>query len=99
MDMHASPGLKQVHLFLKFLGQNDRELLLIPFYIGEEYIQTNQWEHKEFGYDLTDRLLLNNDSVKRTELLIWNVEPEHPVFIDQVRTDFIMTNSYFETLK
>jgi len=99
MKVMAEKDLKEVHVFLKFVGQHERELLLIPFYIGQDYLLYDQWDGKEFGYDLTDRQLLNNDSVKKIEVLIWNVEPSKKVFIDELRTDFLITNRYFETLK
>lgn len=99
MKLYAEQGLREVHTFLKFIGTNDKELLLIPFYIGQDYLQYDQWDDKEFGYDLTDRKLLNADSIKKIEVIIWNVDPGKRVFIDDLETDFILTNRYFETVK
>jgi hypothetical protein len=98
-ELYAEPGLQQVHAFLKFLRRDSSELLVVPFYVNEDFIFANRWDHKEFGYELVDTKQLNADSVARIEVMFWNVYPKKKAYIDHVETDFILCNRYFETVK
>ncbi len=72
---------------------------MVPFYLNEENLSTGKWDHKEFGYDLVDRTILNADSVQTIELYVWNIKANKPIYVDAVKTEFLLTNTYFETVK
>lgn len=99
LDIFPTADSSQAQVFIKFMGKNNRELVMVPFYLNEDNLLAGKWDHKEFGYDLVDRRTLNADSVQSIELYVWNIKGDKPIYVDAVKTDFLLTNTYFETVK
>lgn len=96
---YFTPGIKSVHAFLQFFDKNGKMLEEAPFYINEDYLEPNRWDYKEFGYEVADPAKLNSATVDKIVFAIWNVEANRPMYIDDARIEFILTDRSFETVK
>lgn len=98
-NVYCSKGIKSVHAFAHFQDSTGKTFLEIPFYINEDYIQTDKWDYKEFGYEITDSITLNERTVSKIVFTIWNVEGKEKMYVDDAKVEFLLTNRDFETIK
>jgi hypothetical protein len=91
--------VKQLHLFIQFVGKDDKTVLEVPFYLDEESLAGGAWDYKEFGLDLADQPAVTGDSVKKVIFTLWNVEGKYKVYIDDVKTEFLLTDDSYEPVK
>jgi hypothetical protein len=99
LEMYAGKGVEEAQVLIKILSPSNRELLLFPFYLDAAHLPQEQWDYKEFGFTFPDTTQLPPDSVNVIQVLIWNVHPAKPIYVDALQTDFILTDTYFETIK
>lgn len=92
-------GIEKMHAILQFKGYKDEVLVEQALYLSKEDIHAGKWDYKEFGYEFEGLTVLNNKTVKQIELTFWNVENKSKVYIDDVKTEFIVTKESFETIK
>lgn len=93
------PSIEKMHVVLQFKGHKNEVLAEQALYLNKEDIHTGKWDYKEFGYEFEGLSTLNNKTVKQIELTFWNVESKSKVYIDEVKTEFIVTEESFETIK
>jgi hypothetical protein len=86
-------------IYLKLLDKDRKVVFETPFYINPDYINKNTWDYKEFGYQVGDEDLAGKNPVACINWFIWNSETKGQIFIDDLKTEFILTNTKFETLK
>lgn len=86
-------------IYLKLLDKDRKVVFETPFYINPDYINKNTWDYKEFGYQVGDEDLAGKNPVAYINWFIWNSEAKGQIFIDDLKTEFILTNTKFETLK
>ncbi len=86
-------------IYLRLLDKDKKEVFVTPFYINPDYINKNTWDYKEFGYQVGDEDLAGKNPVAYINWFIWNNETKGEIFIDDLKTEFILTNTKFETLK
>jgi hypothetical protein len=98
-NCYFAKGIKSVHAFITFLDKDQKTILEIPFYINEDFILHEQWDYKEFGYEITDSETLNKNTVDKITFTIWNVDQKEDVYIDDVKVEYILTDRSFETVK
>lgn len=89
----------QAQMYLKLLDKDKKEVFTTAFYINEDVMVKNTWDYKEFGYQVGDEDLAGKNAVAYIHWFIWNNETKGQIFIDDLKTEFILTNSKFETLK
>lgn len=89
----------QAQVLIKLLAKDGTELKVYPFYMNEDHLQAGQWDKKEFGITFEQADLSADRSMDRVEILVWNVAARHRLLIDDVKTEFVITNNYFETIK
>lgn len=88
--------ITDTQLYFKFYDKKDSLLSEVPYYINNEYIRLNTWDYKEFGYELNEtdtRFKANFDHLK---IFIWNNEAKNSIYIDDVKTEFILANDSYE---
>jgi hypothetical protein len=90
--------VKQTHGFFRFFDKQNKEILSVPFYLNPEDLLREKWDLKEFGYEISDTALVNNRTVNKIMFTIWNVAGKGEIYIDNARTEFIITGSSFETI-
>ena len=95
---YFKPGVRSVHVFIRFLDQDDKVLQEVPFYLNEEDLPHNRWDYKEFGYELPERPDFDEQLVKRIDAVIWNVENRNFILIDEARIECMLTDRSFETI-
>lgn len=110
-DFYSKPGIKKIRfsgwynfsdgvtvaqVILKFCNQKDSLLFESPNYINSEVIQNNTWDYKEFGYELSDDELKGIDHI---QIFVWNSELKGELYIDNIKTEFIVTDKSFEIVQ
>lgn len=112
-DLYTKPGIKKIRfsgwyyfdndlnnaqVILKFFNQKDSLLFETPYYIGEELIQHQTWDYKEFGYEMSDEEL-KSKPIDHIQLFIWNSEAKGELYLDDLKTEFILTDKSFEIVQ
>ncbi len=112
-DLFTKPGIKKIRfsgwyyfdkdihnaqLYLKFFNQKDSLVFETPYYIGKELIQHQSWDYKEFGYELSEEELKSN-AIDHIQLFIWNNEAQGQLYLDDLKTEFILTDKSFEIVQ
>ncbi|MES2515217.1 MAG: hypothetical protein V4580_13785 [Bacteroidota bacterium] len=87
------------HIYLKLFDANKEEVFSTAFYINEDDMMKDTWDYKEFGYQIGEEDLAGKNPVKYLKWFIWNNEGKGELFVDDMKTEFILTNKHFETLK
>ncbi|HCS62960.1 MAG TPA: hypothetical protein DIW64_02120 [Cellvibrio sp.] len=59
----------------------------------------NSWDYKEFGYELNGEQFKNWKDIDHVSLFIWNNENKGKLYIDDVRTEFILGDNSYEIIK
>lgn len=85
-------------IYLKFFDSKNQLVSEIPFYINKDVIQYNAWDYKEFGYEISDEELKNND-IHHIQIFIWNNEGKSELYIDDVKVEFIITDKSYEIIQ
>lgn len=98
-DLNTSDEKGQVHAFIDFRNDRDSTLFQAPFYLSDDHLHADTWDHMEFGYDLQDRDLFNAQKVSRLDVTFWNVEGRRNVRIDNVKLEYMLTDESFDTTK
>ena len=90
--------INNAQVYLKFFNQKDSLLFESAYYIGNELIRHQAWDYKEFGYELSDEELKTN-AIDHIQLFIWNNEAKGQLQIDDIKTEFILTDKSFEIVQ
>ena len=96
---YCSPDIKSMHIYLKFYDKDHQQLFEMPFYIDQHRIRPNTWDYNEFGYQLSDVDFEGKTPIHSIELFIWDNENKNEIYIDDVKTEFIVTDKSFEILQ
>lgn len=96
---YFTKDIKTVHVFIQFFDKNKKMLLEVPFYIDEAHVLKEQWDYKEFGYEITDADALNINTVEKIAFTIWNVDGKNEIYVDDAQVEFLLTDRSFETVK
>ena len=96
---YGSNDLKSIHIYLKFYDKQHQVLLETPFYINQETLKPETWDFQEFGYQLSDDDFKNKAPIDSIEFFIWNNENKGEAFIDEVNTEFLITNNSYEIIQ
>ena len=81
-------------VYLYFYDKDDKEITLTGFFINES-IEYNRWDKREFGFELTEDLLAGH----KVDHITWfavNSELKNKAFIDDAKTEFILTDKSYE---
>lgn len=94
-----SADLPSADVYLKFLDKDKQLVFETVFYINEAHIQKEVWDYKEFGYQIAEEDLKGKKPVFYVSWFIWNTHKKGQVTIDEMKTDFLLTNKDFEVFK
>lgn len=89
---YFSDDISNLQLVFRFYKTKDVTLAEIPFYIGKERIRYNNWELKEFGCDVPPEIQVG-DSIA---VYFYNPEAKNKLFVDNIKTEFLLTDSSME---
>ena len=95
---YFTKDIKNAQIYLKFFNQKDSLLLETTYYIGSDLMQHDRWDYKEFGYELSDEELKTKD-IDHIQFFIWNNEAKGELYLDEMKTDFIITDKSFEIVQ
>ena len=95
---YFSNDINNAQVYFKFFNQKDSLLLEVPFYIGNDLIQHDSWDYKEFGYELSDDDL-KSKAIDHFQVFVWNNEKKGELYIDDIKTEFILTDKSFEIVQ
>jgi hypothetical protein len=98
MMINCGKQIKLIHLFIQFKDSANKSILDVPFYLNQEDIFANEWDFKEFGYELDNQNQMDSTRVKSITVSVWNVENKNKIYIDALKTEFILCNTSFETI-
>jgi hypothetical protein len=59
----------------------------------------DQWDFKEFGYQIADEDLIGKKPIESISWFIWNNEGKGELYVDDVTTDLLLTRKDFEVFK
>lgn len=90
--------VEQTHVFFRFFNKENQEVISVPFYLNEEDIIRGKWDFKAFGYEIADTALINNRKVDKVVFTLWNVNGKGEIYVDDVKTEYVLTNKSFETI-
>ena len=90
--------ISNAQIYLKFFNQKDSLLFETPYYIGSDLMQHDTWDYKEFGYELSDDEL-KSKGIDHIQLFVWNNEAKGELYLDDVKTEFIITDKSFEIVQ
>jgi hypothetical protein len=85
--------LLQMYLYLYDKGNN--EVHVEAYYIVKATMQFDKWDYKEFGFEMGEKDL-ERSGVDHVKFVIWNSRAKDAVFIDDVKTEFILLDKRFE---
>jgi hypothetical protein len=84
---------------MKFFDKQNQMQFETAFYIKEDFIMKNRWDYKEFGYELNGEQFENWKNIDHISIFIWNNENKDQLYIDDVRTEFILGDNSYEIIK
>ena len=95
--------IKSIQIYFKFYNKENKLLSETPFYITPDKIQIGKWEYKEFGHEVYYKDLYDAknelENIDHVSIFIWNTESKNEAYIDDVKTEFILTNRDYEIIK
>lgn len=89
-------NINQVHVIMTLHDKENNQLNYIPFYIKEDFIRYNVWDYEQFGVELSDEEL---NKVALLKIYLWNPERKNAMYIDDVKTEFILTDKSYEIVQ
>lgn len=95
---HFVGKIKNAMVSFKFYDNENKLVFENPYYINSDYIHYNTWDYKEFGYELSDDEL-KSKHLDHMEVFIWNSESKGELYVDDVKTEFILTDKSFEIVQ
>lgn len=92
-------GVNSTHVFIQFYDKNHNLLIETPFYLGKQDIFEDKWDYKEFGYEIFESEFLGKKPIDKIGFSIWNVEGKKNLYIDELKTEFILTDRSYDIIK
>ena len=88
--------ITSAQIYFKYFDKHDSLLGETPYYINKENILYDSWDYKEFGYEIdnADKHFLSN--FDHLSIFIWNNDAKNSLYIDNVKTEFIITNRNYD---
>ena len=90
--------VSEAQLYFKFFDKQDSLLNETAYYINQDLMQYNTWDYKEFGYELNEADSHFKTKFDHLKIFIWNNQAKNSVYIDDVKTEFILTNNNYEVV-
>ncbi len=91
--------IKSTDIYMKFFDKSNQMQFETAFYIKDDFMMKNSWDYKEFGYELNGEQFKNWKDIDHVSLFIWNNENKGKLYIDDVRTEFILGDNSYEIIK
>lgn len=88
--------IKTAQVYLYFYDKDKKEIDAKAFYISETILY-HKWDLNEFGYEFTEEDLAKQ--IDHITLFIWNSEAKDAMYIDDVKTEFFLTDRSFEIVQ
>lgn len=84
---------RKLQLIYKFYN-TQKQIKYIPFYMDSGKLKPDEWVYFEFGCDVPAEATAN-DSLK---IYFWNSEGYDKIYIDNIKTEFYLTDSSMEMI-
>jgi hypothetical protein len=95
---YFNPEIKNAQVIFQFFNRKDSLLFETPYYISSDVIQYEKWDYKEFGCELSAEEL-NSKTIDHIQIFVWNDEAKGKLHIDDIKTEFILTDKSFEIVQ
>lgn len=87
-------NISSVQLAINVYDKNNQQLSFVPFYIQKDLIHYDNWDLEQYGRELSDaEIAAGADHVS---IYFWNSDMKNEMFIDDARTEFILTDKSYE---
>lgn len=112
-DFYKNKGLKKVRfsfwsyfdkdiseaqLIINVLDKDNNLVKSMPYYLKKADMKKGVWDLKQFGYEFTDEEL-DDQNMDHVNIYLWNNEIKNEMFIDEAKTEFILTDTRFDIVK
>lgn len=97
-ETFCEDSVETAGMFLEF-RKKDSVIANAPFYLIKEFINAGEWDYKEFGYEITDTVLINRTTVDEVVFGLWRSEPKGKMYLDDFKLEFLLTDRSFETIR
>jgi len=88
----ATNEVMSLHIYLKIYDKQNNLLKETAFFVNKDDIGYDNWRYNEYGYQIIDSDFKNINLVDRIEYFIWNNENKNEIYIDDIKTEFIVAN-------
>ncbi len=95
---YFSKEINAAQIYLNLNDTNNKVVSTIPFYINRDLIQYNTWNYMEFGYQVSNEDI-KSGKISYIGFFIWNNEAKNEMFLDDVKTEFILTDKSLEIVQ
>lgn len=92
--IYPADDLKKMQLIYKFYSAGGKEIHYLPFYMDESFYVKDKWNYLELGCDVLQEIK-STDSMK---VFFWNNEGLNKCYLDNVKTEFFLTDSSMEMI-
>jgi hypothetical protein len=93
-----SRPLSGLQAYLTMFDKDKKQLNAFAFYVNDKQIRYGKWDLNEFGYEF-GREEIMDPRLDHITVFIWNNTAKDAVFIDDVKTEFILTDKSYEILQ
>jgi hypothetical protein len=95
---YCAKDIQEMQLVINILDKENTLVKSMPYYLKEADLKKGCWDLKEFGYEFTDAELINQ-KMDHVNIYLWNNEIKNEMYIDCVKTEFVLTDRSFEIVQ
>jgi hypothetical protein len=95
---YFAQDITEAQVVINVYNKQDSLIKYIPYYLNPDDIQKNKWDLKEFGDEFSDEELANK-KMHHVKIYLWNNQIKNEMYIDKVKTEFILTDKRFEVVQ
>lgn len=93
---YFSKDISNVHVTIAIYDKGHHPIRTVPFYMGTNTMRYNVWDAYEFGIEVTDEEMINRGA-DHVCIYLWNPGFKNELFMDDMKTEFLLTGEYYET--
>jgi hypothetical protein len=100
---YLGKNISSIQIYFKCFNKENELIKEIPFYLTPDKMNYERWDYKEFGCEISHHPILadtlKDENIDHISIFIWNDRAANEAYVDQVTTEFILTNRDYEIIK